>query len=181
MREFIAMHERIWLEVRECIKKLEAQIDDALEPFRDAAELLQTVPGVGPVTAAAFVAAIGDPHRFPTSAHVASYIGLVPSTYDSGESKRGGRITKEGNGALRSCLCECAHQARRESNPLNPYYRRILAQKGYKRAVVAVAHRLARILYQIWKKKEAFDVNKLNVVRETIVHKRTTHYQLAKA
>ena len=177
----VTLHEQVWLLARSIIEQLEALLKEALKPFAEEIELLQTVPGVGPITAAAFIAAVGDPSRFATSGHVASYLGLVPSSHSSGDSERGGRITKEGNGALRALLCECAHQARRTAHPLNPYHRKLSAQKGSMRATVAVAHRLARILYQVWKKREPFDEAKLGVVRETRVTRRTTHYQLAAA
>jgi hypothetical protein len=63
-------------------------------------------------------------------------------------------------------LCEAAQHAARRQNPLNPYWARICTKQGYKKAVVAIAHRLARILYQMWRKRESFDVTKLNVVAE---------------
>lgn len=163
LAEFLTMHARIWKQARETVGTLDAMLDEAMEPFEDTSELLQTVPGVGPITAAAFIAGIGDVSRFASSAHVASYLGLVPSTYDSGDRQRHGTITKEGNPTLRAYLCEAAHQARRIGNPLNPYYRTLTPKKGLKRAIVAIAHRLARILYQIWKTGNAFDLSKLNV------------------
>jgi transposase len=162
LREHLAMHE-------------------ALAPFRETEELLTTVPGVGRITAASFIAVLGTPERFPDSGAVGSYLGIVPSTYDSGESERHGRITRQGSGPLRAVLVEVAHHAANPRHPLHPYFARVCAKAGYKKAVVAVAHRLARILYRIWRTKTAFDVAKLNVeaVRET--RTRTVYYRIRTA
>ena len=73
------------------------------------ARRLMTVPGVGPITATAYVATIDDPKRFRSSEQVAAYLGLVPSVAQSGELEVHGHITKEGDGMLRSYLVEAAH------------------------------------------------------------------------
>ncbi|MEX1244832.1 MAG: IS110 family transposase [Thermoanaerobaculia bacterium] len=70
---------------------------------------LMTVPGVGPLTANAYVATIDDPKRFRSSDQVAAYLGLVPSVAQSGELEVHGHITREGDGMLRSYLVEAAH------------------------------------------------------------------------
>ena len=67
-----------------------------------------TVPGVGPITAAAFIAVIDRPERFKKAASVAAYIGLTPRRYQSGEVDYSGRISKSGDAMLRACLYEAA-------------------------------------------------------------------------
>jgi hypothetical protein len=62
-------------------------------------------------------------------------------------------------------LCEAAHQARRPDHPLNPYFAKICAQRGYKTAVICVAHRLCRILFAMLRRRTDFDPIKLNVER----------------
>jgi transposase len=151
---------------------------EALEPFKEDFLRLQSAPGVGPVVAATYLAVIATPERFPTSSHVASYLGLVPSTYDSGERERHGRITKQGSTELRAVLCEAAHRAADPHHPLNPYFVKVVAKGGYRRAIVAVAHRLARILFQMWKKKEDFDVTKLGVDAGEYIVKRKRYFVL---
>jgi len=181
LREHLAMHAALWRLAQEQVAALETELDEALAPFRETAELLTTVPGVGRITAASFIAVLGTPERFPDSGAVGSYLGIVPSTYDSGESERHGRITRQGSGPLRAVLVEVAHHAANPRHPLHPYFARVCAKAGYKKAVVAVAHRLARILYRIWRTKTAFDVAKLNVeaVRET--RTRTVYYRIRTA
>lgn len=176
--DYLAMHGQMWKEAGQRIQTLEKELEDALAPFAKTAELLQTVPGVGPVTSATFIAALGTPERFPDSAHVVSYLGLAVSTYDSGERERHGHITKSGNSDARGVLCEAAHHAAKPTHPLNPYFTRLCAKRGYKPAVIAVAQRLARILFQIWRRGQPFDLAKLNVMPSNKVRSKRIYYEL---
>ena len=105
---------------------------------------LQAVPGVGPIVVLTALAVFADVQRFATAKHVASYAGLAPSTYQSGDCDRHGHITERGSAELRAMLCEAAHHARRSTHPLHPYFLKLCARRGYKIAIVAVAHRLCR-------------------------------------
>jgi transposase len=177
-KALLELHAETWRLAAVMVQRLEAELAEALEPFHEEYRRLQTAPGVGAVVAATYLAVIATPDRFPTSSHVASYLGLVPSTYDSGERERHGRITKQGSTELRSVLCEAAHRASDPRHPLNPYFVKVVATSGYRRAIVAVAHRLARILYQMWKRGEDFDVTKLGVEEGEYVVKKTRFYAL---
>lgn len=179
LQTYLTLHHRLWKLATEQAADLQKRIADAAAPYREQLRRLQTMPGVGPLTAAAFVAVVGEPQRFSTSSHLASYLGLTPSTYDSGERERHGHITKRGSAYLRALLCEASQQARRPSHPLNPYWRRICAKSGYKKAIVAVAHRLARILWRMWRDQTDFEVEQLNVVYEPQLVTRTQYYRLA--
>jgi transposase len=181
LREFLAMHAALWRAARAQVAALERELDEALGPFRATEELLTTVPGVGRITAASFIAALGTPERFPDGGAVGSYLGLVPSMHDSGESERRGRITRQGSGPLRAVLVEAAHHAANPRHPLHPYFARIRAKTGYTQAVVAVAHRLARILFRMWRTGTAFDVGKLNVEAVREIRTRTVHYRIKTA
>ncbi len=90
------------------------------------------MPGVGPITAATNVAVLGKPHRFPDSWHVESYIGFAPSTYDSSDRERYGRIIQLGSSELRGVLCEAAHHAAKATYPLIPYFVRLAARQVYR-------------------------------------------------
>lgn len=175
---YLKMHARQWELASEQVRELEAELDEALEPYEHQKQLLTGVSGIGPITAATFIAVVGDPHRFADSAKLASYLGLVPSQYDTGESVRHGRITKAGSPAMRALLCEASHHAARPSHFLYPYWSRMHVRKGYKRALVAVAHRLARILFQMWRKDEGFDLKKLNVEYAPTLKEKTVLYRL---
>jgi transposase len=90
------------------IKALERRIDGE-SPGPEVCRRLMTVPGVGPMTALAFVTAIDDPHRFARSASVGPYLGLTPRLRQSGEMCWSGRISKQRDGLARHMLYEAAH------------------------------------------------------------------------
>jgi len=116
---------------------------------------LMTAPGVGPVTALAFVAVLDEITRFPGAHQVESYLGLVPSEYSSGERQHRGRITKRGNARMRSLLVEAGWRILRsrksECAALKAWAMRIAARRGKRIAVVALARRLSGILYAMWR------------------------------
>jgi transposase len=174
------MHMDVWRVAQEKVILLDKELREGLQRFKTTVRRLQTVPGVGIITAATYLAVIATPHRFADSGRVVSYIGLVPSTYDTGPMQRHGHITKRGSSELRAMLCEAAQHAARPRHPLNPYWVRVCAKQGYKRAVVAVAQRLARILYAMWRKGEDFDATKLNVVEQEHTRTKTYYWRIRK-
>lgn len=114
---------------------------------------LMTVPGVGPVTALRFVAAIDDPKRFPSSHCVASYVGLTPGERSSGTISRTTGITKAGQTELRRCLVQAAWSAMnvRSVHPMMAWAKRIADRRNKSVAAVALARKLAGILFRIWR------------------------------
>jgi transposase len=126
-------------------------------------DVVQTIPGVGPITRLALAAHLFDIQRFGSGKKVTAYVGLCPSSYDSGDRERRGRITREGPGLLRALLVECAQQASRRKNPLNPFYRRFVVKHGYKKAMVAIAAKLCRLVYGLVKRGESFSAEALGV------------------
>lgn len=121
---------------------------------------LMSVPGVGPIVAAAYVATIDDPHRFESSTQVGDYLGLVPSVYQSGDTEYRGRITKEGDAMLRWLLVEAATVLLgrvKRSCALQRWGRRLVAEKGAAKARVAVARKLSVLLHRLWVTGESFD------------------------
>jgi len=112
---------------------------------------LMTLPGVGPFIAITLVLELGDIHRFPSAKHVASYIGLTPRVRASADRIRLGHISKEGNRLLRWVLVLAATQAARQPGPLRAWFRAVKRRKGTKIARVALARRLAEVVYHVWK------------------------------
>ena len=112
---------------------------------------LQTIPGVGPFTAILLILELGEIQRFPSAKHLASYVGLTPRVRASANRVRMGHISKEGNRLLRWALVVAATQAARRPGPLRAWFRAVQQRKGLKIARVALARRLAEIVYQIWK------------------------------
>jgi transposase len=115
----------------------------ALTATDERVRRLQSVPNIGPVTAAAFVAALDDAHRFGGAHEVAAYVGLVPREWSSGEAPRRGRITKAGSGRVRWLLVQAAVSMRRVRDPrtaaLREWAERIATRRGKKIARVALA------------------------------------------
>jgi transposase len=136
---------------------LEAQVEELDQAVAVAAEgnaqarLLMTQPGVGPITALAFVLTLGEVSRFPGSKHVASYLGLIPSEHSSGSKRRLGSISKQGNVFLRTMLVEAAQSAVRHDEQFRKAYRQRCHGKPKGVAKVAAARKLAVRLYWMWK------------------------------
>jgi transposase len=115
------------------------------------ADRLMTIPGIGPVTASALAATVGDPSGFAGPREFAAFLGLVPRQHSSGGKPRLGRITKMGNAYLRKLLVVGAHavlvhQARHD-DPLRRWVRGLLATKPFKLVAVATANKLARLAF----------------------------------
>lgn len=114
---------------------------------------LMTVPGVGPITAVRFVAAIDDVTRFKNAHAVQSYVGLTPGERSSSETERRTGITKAGPAKLRRTLVQAAWCClrSRSSDPLVDWARQLATRKHKFIAVVALARRLAGILFALWR------------------------------
>ena len=122
-------------------------------------ERLMSIPGVGAATAVAFVATIDEPKRFKSGAHVASYLGLVPSVNQSGEKESRGKITKQGDVLVRWLLVEAAHVLLTRSKAdceLKEWGLRLREAKGPGKARVAVARKLAGLMWVMWLREERF-------------------------
>jgi hypothetical protein len=121
---------------------------------------LVTMPSVGPVTALAFVAALDDSTRFHSAHQVQAYLGLVPSEYSSGDRRARGHITKRGDARMRWLQVETAWRILRSSNPalagLKAWALQIAARRGKRIATVALARRVAVILYAMWRDDVAY-------------------------
>ena len=129
---------------------------DALVTTRAEADpscrLLMSVPGVGAVTALAFVATIDDPARFGSSRTVGAYLGLTARRHQSGEVDYSGRISKRGDGMMRTLLYEAANSLLtrvRKAHPLKDWARRIRKRSCHKKACVALARKLAVIMHRM--------------------------------
>lgn len=146
------------------IKEYDARIAQvARERYEAETELLQTIPGVGPLTAMAYVLTLEAPERFERSRSVGAYIGLVPKSDQSGESDKQLRITKAGNMYLRQLLVSAAHYILGPLNRVDSALRQWglrLAERGgknaKKRAVVAIARKLSVLMHRLWTTGECY-------------------------
>jgi transposase len=124
---------------------------------------LQTVPGVGPVVAVSFRAFVDTIDRFDSAEQVTAAIGLVPSEHSSAERRHRGHITKAGPRELRSLLVQSAWCYARtvKTGALRDWFDRLAGRRGKRIAIVALARRLARILYAIWRDDTVFQDRRL--------------------
>lgn len=137
--------------------RLLAAVDQELETLdkevaakahaEERAKLLMTLPGVDYTTAVGLLAAIGDLDRFPDADHLASYLGLTPSTRQSADQCFHGPITKRGNSHARWLLIQAAQHLRTHPGPLGVTYRKLRKSKNHNVAVTACARKLARIVW----------------------------------
>ena len=119
----------------------------------DVCRRLMTVPGVGPVVALTYRATVDVPARFRNSKAVGAVFGLTPSRYQSGEINRSGAISKCGDEMMRAMLYEAAHimlVRLAKWSWLKAWAMKIARQRGIKKAIVALARRLAVIMHRIW-------------------------------
>jgi transposase len=136
-----------------------ASVDEKIQreaATRPETRLLTSIPGVADYSALLILAEIGDVKRFETPDQLASYAGLVSSTYQSGQGCYQGRITKRGDKWLRWILVECATIAIRKANRLQAFYKRLLVKKGYQKAIVATARKELTIMWTLLQRQEVF-------------------------
>ena len=136
------------------IAELSQAVEQELEKCPEA-QRLATHPGVGPLTALAFVLIIGETERFSCGKQVASYLGLVPLEDSSGSQRRLGHITKQGNSMLRFLLVEAAQVTVRSLPEWRRRYFHLMMRRGRKIAKIAMARRLAVCLY--WMLRQGWD------------------------
>jgi transposase len=140
------------------IAALSQAIEQEVEKCPEA-QRLQTHPGVGALTALAFVLIIGKPDRFQCGKQIASYLGLVPLEDSSGNRRRLGHITKQGNSLLRFLLVEAAQVTARSLPEWRSKYVHLTMRRGRKIAKVAMARKLAVRLY--WMMRKEWDYEQL--------------------
>lgn len=129
----------------------------AVRAWDDAsAKLLMTLPGVDFTVAQTILAALGDVSRFSSADRAAAYLGLVPSTYQSGENCYHGRITKRGRSHARWMLVEAAQHVGAHPGPLGVFFRRLQRKKNRNVAVVAAARKIVTIAWHMLKNNEPY-------------------------
>lgn len=163
----------LWEEVRaleERIEGVEADLERVAQE-EPTVQALRGIPGVGVLTATAFFAAVGNVHTFPSGRHLASWLGLTPRESSSGGTRRLGRISKQGDPYLRMFLIHgarsalvAAGQRDRAGKPLTRLHEWALRksrEQHFNAAAVALANKMARVIWAVWKHERAFDGNHL--------------------
>jgi transposase len=146
-QDLLELLDRINPTIAELTQAIEQEAEKSLQ-----AQRLRTHPGVGALTALAFVLIIGEAERFSCGKQIASYLGLVPAEDSSGERRRLGHISKQGNSLLRLLLVEAAQVTVRSDPRWRNQFFHLAMRRGRKIAKVAMARRLAVRLYWMWRR-----------------------------
>jgi transposase len=151
---------------QERLKQIDAELA-AIAEQSDVCQRLQKIPGVGPLSATAFAGSIADIRTFRNSRRLASWLGLTPREHSSGNIRRLGSISKRGDSYLRRLLVNggravlySANMAQRAGRPLDAlrdWGLRLRARVGHNKAAVAVANKLARLIWATWYQGRDFE------------------------
>jgi transposase len=135
--------------LEEAISAVSTEVEGRLAPFAQHLTHLDTIPGIDRRTAEVLIAELGvDMSYFPSDHHLASWAAVCPGNNESAGKHRSGR-TRRGNRWLRTALVEAAWAATRTDSALAARYRRVMRHRGHKKAVVAVAHAMLRVVYHL--------------------------------
>jgi transposase len=145
-QDLLDLLDQLTPKIQELTRALEEEVEK-----RAVTRLLMTHPGVGPLTALAYELVIGTPERFHCGKQLASYIGLVPEEKSSGDRRRMGHISKQGNVLLRFLLVEAAQVTVRSQQEWRNKFFHLAMRRGRKIAKVAMARKLAVHLYWMWR------------------------------
>jgi transposase len=147
-QDLLELLDQLTPKIQELTRALEQEVEK-----RPVTRQLMTHPGVGPLTALAFELVIGTPQRFHCGKQIASYVGLVPSEESSGDRRRLGHISKQGNSLLRFLLVEAAQVTVRSDQEWRSKYFHLAMRRGRTIAKVAMARKLAVRMYWMWRKE----------------------------
>lgn len=162
-----------WRELDEHIGWCDAQITRHVKTDDAAAQAMRIV-GVGPTSASAFVAGVGDFRQFKNAGQFAAWLGLVPKQNSSGGKTVLGRITKRGDEYLRLLLVQGARSvvasAAKRSDPVSKWIVQLQARIGWQKTLVAVANKNARILWAVLARGKVFDAHHVSTAPHAAVH-----------
>jgi transposase len=150
-------------QLSEQVREMDRWIEELAKTEYPETDVLRQVPGVGSLTALCYVLTLEDPARFPTSREVGAYVGLVPKRHSSGQRDPQLGITRAGDRMLRRLLVQAAHYTLGPFGPDSDLRRfgEKLAERGgknaKKRAIVAVARKLAVLLHSLWSTGEVYE------------------------
>lgn len=151
LKGYLKLIEELTKLINQVDKSIKEKVKESLE-----AQLLQTIPGIGYFSSHLILSEIVDIQRFPSPKKLASYAGIVPSIHQSGNFTHTGKITKQGNKYLRWILMEASQKAQEKDPYLKTFYEKISYKKGKQKAKVAIANKLAHIIWQVLKYKQAY-------------------------
>jgi transposase len=160
-RELLSSQDQVVRRLCEDLTIVEKKLEALMKNNEDCQRLMK-VPGVGINGASMFMASVGDPRVFKNGRHVAAWLGLVPRQFSSGETQRSGHITKSGDNPLRAMLVNGARSnimatvKKQGSDKRSQWILKLVKEKGWNKATIAVANKNARIMLNIYKYKQDY-------------------------
>ena len=163
------MFSEVCTEIRELEARIQSVERELEAPARQMPEVarLRSIPGIGLLTSTAMVGFVGDPRRFRSCRHFASYLGLTPRERSSGNRRRLGAISKQGNVYLRMLLIHggrtllwSAHRKGEQPSALQKWGLRLHTLRGHNTATVALANKLARTAWAVWTQDTAYEADR---------------------
>ena len=143
-------------EIEARIARFDARLLSELESERNTLALLQTIPGVDLIGAAMLLVEIGsDMDAFGSADRLASWVGICPGNNESAGKRKSGRVRK-GNLYVHRLLCEFAHAASRTQSVFKSKFQSLLVRRGYKRAIIAIGHKILRTIFFMLKRREHY-------------------------
>lgn len=141
------------------ILETEKTIDGHARDNQELVERLVKIPGVGTLTAVAFASHIEDPRRFTHASQISGYFGLAPWVNESAGKRKGGKITKRGNKAVRWLLVQAAwsHLRSKEDSALKRWAHSLMERVGSKKAIIGLARKLGELMWTLWRKESRWE------------------------
>ena len=154
----LTIHNNNILFLEKQIEEIEKEIDVLLQKESESIDILNTIPGINITSAACIIAEIGsDMSVFPTEKHLSSWAGLCPKNNESAGKKKRSSI-KSGNPWLRSILCECVWASiKKKDSRFKSKYWSMVPRMGKKKALIAIANLLLRLIYHLLKNKNTYE------------------------
>lgn len=156
------------------LMKLNEEILVSMEPYKEEWKLIQTIPGIDSISASSVIAELGcNMEQFDNdSAHLSSWAGVCPGSNESAGKRKSSKMRK-GSKQLRRVLCEIANAASKSKGTQFEYfYKSLLIRRGHKRAIMALAHKILRIIFSVLKNKKPY--YEPNVNHEMLTTKRNS-------
>lgn len=159
----LKIYDNLQIEIARIEERTKLYLKDKERELR----ILMSVPGIGFIIASNLLAEIGNIQDFATADKLAKWAGITPSVYQSANTNYTGSITKQGSKYLRWALIECANSAIKKPGKLNEYFNSLLPKKGYKKAIVAVARKILRIVWHLLINNELYvdDIPRVKNIR----------------
>jgi transposase len=153
---YVQKYYRQVLILEEEVRLAKEDLLEAAAPYSEYVDLLKTIPGISDISAIKILAETGiDMTQFETAARLSSWAGVSPGNNESAGKRKSGKTTR-GNQRLKTYLCECAHAAVKTKSQLSLKFHKVCVRRGFKKAIGAVAHKIARIIFCMISRKETY-------------------------